>query len=474
MPSGEYIQMDRLRWFWVALVVIYLLLGLDASAAPEHWFQVNDDGFFGHTPSQSANVPGSRIFTFGSNLYGYDNHGLYRMQLNPCLKWEKLVTPSLNDYWILSPIGDQLYLSERDQLWFIRAGEDFSDSNWIRVTSIGPPSGVWLVPMTLFNNQIYAAVYSPGIYPGISDEGTFSIWRSQDIDKPNMQWSQVVSNSFSDPQNHALAFMPTFNNKIMAVTTVTRTSFFGDPSGYGDGIEIWESASGDPDSWAQVNEDGFGTETTLTNPPQTFRTNQDAGCWAEYKDYLYIGTLSHWGAEVWRYDGTGLNGWTKVTPGPCENIGCDEPGRCTAMIEYDNNLYLSEGFPLGSLEKYDGTSWTEILNAKDFDVTDSGFTSLAKLDNKLYLATLHDPRYNPARGDQVWGYPFISRPNSCPELGHAENGFVAIDPMALILHGDAYLTWVEIHHPRGEVNNEIDTATFANYVNNIVISRGVM
>lgn len=34
--------------------------------------------------------------------------------------------------------------------------------------------------------------------------------------------------------------------------------------------------------------------------------------------------------------------------------------------------------------------------------------------------------------------------------------YVAIDPMALILRGDAYLTWVEIHHPHEPKVAEIE------------------
>jgi hypothetical protein len=393
------------------------------------------------------------------------------MQMSPCLEWKQLVVPTSPGDWIFVPLGGLLYLSKGDQLWSINAGNDFSGSNWVKVSSIGLSAEMSLVPMALFYGQVYAAGYSPG-------KSTFDIWRSPDVGESSMQWNQVVSDGFNDPQNHALAFMPILNNKtILAVTTDTRTGVFGDPSGYGHGIEVWESASGDPGSWTQVSEDGFGTVVTLPNPPQMFRSNQDAGSWAVYKGHLYIGTLSHWGAEVWRYNGTGTYGWIKVTPpwaGPCPPgvfLGCGGPGRNKAMIVFENDLYLAEGYPTGSLAKYDGTKWTQVLNAKDFDQTDSGFTSLATLGDKLYAATLHDPLFNPARGDQVWGYPFAVKPDTCPELTPLEPNYVAIDPMALILHGEAYLRWVEIHHPHEP--REVDVTVLGNYVNNIAISNAL-
>jgi hypothetical protein len=387
---SPFVNKNRLGVLIVPFIILGFAIVSQAAATPENWVQVNNDGFFGHPP-------GSMIFTFGPDLYGYDSQGLYRMQMTPCLEWKRLMVPTSTGDWTFKPLGDALYLSKDDQLWSIKVGNDFSGANWIKVSLDGLPAGTRLVPLTIFNGQIYASGYSP-------EKDTFDIWRSPDIDEPSMQWSKVISDGFNNPQNHEIAFMPILNNMtILAVTTATRDNVFGAPSGYGSGIEVWESASGDPGSWTQVNEDGFGTEVTIRNPPKTFRSNQDAGSWAVFNGNLYIGTLSHWGAEVWRYDGTGSNSWTEVTPpwaGPCPPdvfIGCGDPGRNNAMAIFENYLYLAEGFSTGSLAKYDGTSWIQVLNAKDFDKTDSGFTSLAMLGDKLYVATLHDPTYNAAR-----------------------------------------------------------------------------
>lgn len=381
------------------------LCQLEALAAPANWAQVNNDGFIGN----AADDTGTELFVFGTDLYAYDSHGIYQMQLNPCLEWKQLTIPTTPGDWGFTPLGGLLYLIKGDQLWSIKVGEDFNKNNWVKVSSVGPSPGERLVPKAFFNGQIYAE-------GGPVD--TFDIWRSQDVGNPVMQWSKVVSNGFNDPQNHGLAFMPIYNNKIMAVTN-TLTGMFGNPSSYQNpGIEVWVSASGDPGSWTQVNQDGFGTVKTL--PPQTYHINQLAGCWAVYKGHLYIGTKTNWGAEVWCYDGTGLNGWTKVTPpwagpSPPGTVG-GNPGRNDAMVEFENDLYLAEGYPTGSLARYDGTSWTQVVNSKDFDKTDGGFRSLATLDNKLYVATLLMPYSGQVRGDQVWGYPFSpgELPKFCP------------------------------------------------------------
>ena len=59
-----------------------------------------------------------------------------------------------------------------------------------------------------------------------------------------MTWSKVVEKGFGDYQNHALGYMGTFNAKLMAITTLTHDGFFGDTERYLDGIEVWQSSTG--------------------------------------------------------------------------------------------------------------------------------------------------------------------------------------------------------------------------------------
>lgn len=398
----------KTRFIIVAIVALFMLTSsgtvsaanVESGAVPTNWIQMDEDGIFYNTD----NIP--HLFVFGSDLYAYDDHGLYRMQLVPCLMWTQPTVPVSPGNWGFQPVDNVLYMSSDgfNQLWWIRQGEAFTIANWKKVVSSGLPSGSSMVPKTLFNGQLYAAVY-----PTTSD--TFDIYRSPDIGKASMTWTKVVSNGFGDPQNHNLGFLAVFNNKLIAVTTMTRTSMFGDPSRFGSGIEVWESPTGDTGSWTQVNQDGFGTEVTQPITGLTFRTNQDVGSWAVYKGHLYIGTKSHWGAEVWRYNGTGLNGWTDVTP-PWGGVAFGSgPGRNEDMVVFQDLLYLAEGFPTGNLAYYNGTAWTiAVPGPNPFEPSNSGIYLLAVLDDKIYAAM---------RGGQVWGYPYSYKPLTCSVLSNA-------------------------------------------------------
>ncbi|NYT01668.1 MAG: hypothetical protein GKC10_02780 [Methanosarcinales archaeon] len=388
----------------LCLLMAALLTASVGLGLPADWVQMNDDGFFGQQPTGTP----TELFVFGPDLYAYDDYGLYRMILDPCLHWEKIYVPVGPGSWSFRPLDGFLYLSSgAGELWMIAQGGDYA-ADWKQVSCSGPAAGSRIYPQATFGGQLYASVYQPG-------KDTFDIWRSPDLGKTAAVWTQVVSSGFGDPQNRGLAFMPLFNGKIMAVTTETRTGVFGDPSGFKQGIEVWESATGDPGSWYQVNQDGFGTETSIANPPLTFRTNQDAGSFAVYNGLLYIGTMSHYGAQVWRYDGSGLSGWTEVTPpwaGVCD-LGCG-PGRDNSLAVFQNYLYLAEGFPTANLARYDGVSWTvEVSGPNPFDPTNGGLSSLAVLGSKLYVSTLHAPYSGQVRGDQVYGYPYSQKPAVC-------------------------------------------------------------
>ena len=403
---GRYRHWGRAAAILLAIFFVAVSLG---SAAPANWVQMNNDGFFGYAPTDTS----TELFVFGSELYARDDHGLYNMKLDPCLKWLQLSVPVQPGSWSFHPLGSVLYLSGgSNQLWMIGEGEAFTGSNWKTVVPSGPASGSAVIPMALFKGQIYAAFYPPA-------KSTFEIWRSPDLAKTTMTWTKAASDRFGDSQNDELGFIAVYNGRLVAATTMTRTSLFGDPGGFGTGIEVWESGTGDPGSWVQVNEDGFGTETATVGPTGSsapFRTNQDVGGWAVYKGYLYVGTKSHYGAEVWRYDGTGLKGWTSVTP-PWAGVSelMSSPGRIMAMAVFDGHLYLAEGFSTGNLAKYDGSTWTTVVSGPNpFDPSNGGIGSLAVLDGKIYAATIHAPYSGGSvRGDQVWGYSYASKPPIC-------------------------------------------------------------
>lgn len=409
---------------FTAIAVLSFVSVAFADAPPPSWYQVNQDGF-GYGPTSS----GTSLFVFDEDLYALNEQGWFRME-NPITRvWTQLTPPNPpsgpGPTPDLKPFGDFLYAWQSSQLWWIAKGLDPNGSNWNLVTSSGLPGGVSPQPMTMFNGKIYGVYYN-------SSSGTFEIWRTGDVGKTTATWEQVVTNSFGDPTNNkGVDIMIVFNSHIYAGTT-TLDGIFGNPNDYGTGVEIWESSSGDLNTWTQVNIDGFGTTYPgCLNGVCNFAIHQVIGSAAVYQatgqsqEYLYIGTKSHFGAEVWRYDGTGLNGWTNVTPswaGPCQ-IGCG-PGRNDAMLVFRGDLYLAEGYPTANLANYDGTDWSVVVTGPTpFDPQNGGLASLATLKDKLYVGTLHLPfSGGPTHGDQVWGYPFTPPVALCQDVTVAANG----------------------------------------------------
>ena len=313
---------------------------------------------------------------------------------------------------IYIPFNNYLYVWNKNQLWWIEKGKDPNGPNWKRVKSLGLPTGQSPIPMVIFGNNIYGVHYT-------SSNG-FEIWRTSNTGLETANWDCVVKNSFGDPQNNqSVDVMTVFNGHIyVGIGTLNKFGSFGNPSYYGTGVEIWESSAGDLGSWSQVNVDGFGTKFSgCFGQVCNFPIHQVIGSTAVYKppgqaqEYLYIGTLSHFGAEIWQYDGNGKNGWKNITPpwaGPCQ-IGCG-PGRNLSMSTFQNSLYLAEGFPTANLAKYDGNTWSVIVEGPNpFDPDNGQLPSLAVFKNRLYVSAGW-PSSKP--GDQVWGFPFKTpKPN---------------------------------------------------------------
>lgn len=364
---------------------------------PKNWAQVNEDGF-GYPPGN-----GGRLFTFGGRLFASTDHGTFRMDSLMCARWRKVYTPGPE----CIPFDTHLYCVDiaTGSMWLIDQGSDFDTlTSWQKVVSNGVPGGAHPWPMAVFGGQVYGALYPTG-------SQTFDIWRSGDIGKTQMMWTKVVPNAFGDPANNQwLSFMGTFNGKLYAGTN-SLIGNFGDKQ-TAAGVEVWESPTGDTGSWKQVNKSGFGTE--IPEPfggAGTMRTNHVIGSWAvdrppkQTKDYLYVGTSSHWGGEIWRYDGTGSGGWTTLLSSVDPNFG--QPTRNNAMVPYKDSLYVAQGFPTGDLLRYDGAKWYVVESGPNpFHAENGGISDLAVHVGTLYALTLHKPYSGSTKGDQVYAHPF--------------------------------------------------------------------
>lgn len=399
MRSGD-------QWWRYTVVVACLLASSIGGLAQVNWHQVNEDGF-GLPPSGSSQV-GTELVAFGNVLLAYNDSGVYQLNDPLCAVWKKITPPVSGSFVVL---GSYLFgLDSGLNLHRIAFGSDPNISaNWHQVTSVGLPGGADPFPMALFNGNVYG-VYR--FYNYQSGGWAFEIWRSPSLGQNTMIWTKVVDNSFGDPQNNRDAdFIGVYNGHIYVGTEALK-GLFGDTTQYvGGGSEIWESPSGNLGTWTQVNADGFGTEVSEPISGLKLRTNRVIGCWAVYKGWLYVGTKSHLGAEVWRYNGTGKSGWQNVTPaGAGPDPFFSSPGRNNAMVVYQNDLYLAEGVAGGRLLRYDGAKWSEeVAGPNPFHAQNMGLSSLAMVGGtKLYVSTQKSIGLGATQGDQVWGYPFPS------------------------------------------------------------------
>ena len=363
---------------------------------PKNWAQINEDGF-GYPPCQGA----GDLFTFGGSLFAKVDVGVFRLESLLCLRWQKVYTPALD----CVPLGSHLFSSDYSagKLWCIAVDQELGNpANWVQVTSQGTPGGAHPYPMAKFGGRVYGVLYP--------DNGGFGIWRSEDAGQPVMTWMKVVDDAFGDPDNNtALGFVAVFNGKLYAGTNTLQGVFGAEQ--FQDGVEVWESPTGDLGSWKQINVDGFGTEVPSPSGQGPMRVNNVIGSWAVYrppgqsKDYLFIGTSSHWGGEVWRYDGSGLGGWMNIQ----SFVGWG-PARNAAMVSYGGYLYLGEGFPGGNLARYDG-SWQVVEPGPNpFHPDNSGIAALAVRGPHLFALTVHKPYSGVTKGDQVYAYPYYPVP----------------------------------------------------------------
>lgn len=418
-------QFNSLVMIFVSLTLVFCFAVATSNAAPPNWIR-SEDGLPTSNPTFDPT-----IFEFWSDVYCVAEDGLYVQLYNePCFGWGKLEIPL--GATSFKPVGDYLYAMDTvSDLWLIAKGNSFTNDNWKKVTSnISIDPGAILVdaifPRAVFNGYVYGDVRY--FKTSSSTHTTFDIYRSPDIGKTTMNWTKVVSEGFGDSQNHQLGFMGVFKNKLIAITSETHNGVFGDTMQYLDGVEVWESISGEAASWTQVNVDGFGTDVQpdpTNNSGIWVSANCNVGAVTEYNGYLYVGTKSHFGAEIWRYDGTGKNGWKNVSPPTLGIYFSSGPGRVEKMVVFQNKLYVGEGYPTANLDSYDGTDWTIIENGPaPFHADNQAILGLAVLPSRSYpsgstgdkLFALTDVSTG---GYQIWNYPFAEMPPTCSTLKQA-------------------------------------------------------
>ncbi len=406
------------RWIppLIGCILIWGIVGI-ATGAPANWIR-NEDGL------NTASTVDPEFLRFGSHVYVVTGDGLYvQLYNNPCFGWQEVYTPTGTTSF--EPLGDYLFAFSSTGMWWIQNGYSFTSENWHQVTSTGLPSGqVISPPLVVFDGKVYGVA---NYIPTGSSYYSFDIYRSPDVGQTTMAWTKVVTQGFGDTQNHGLGYLGVFNGKILAITTDTYNGMFGDTAEYLNGIEVWESSTGNSGSWSQVNVDGFGTRVNI--PPEV-GANCAFGAAEEFNGKLYVGTKTHFGAEIWRYDGSGsTSGWTYVTPDTLGIYFGSGPGRVEDMTVFQNNLYVSEGYPTANFVKYNGTGWSVIeTGPHPFSSENAALRSLIVYPSqplppsppeswtgeKLFLTT--DIM---GGGFQIWQYPFPTMPLNCSKLKSA-------------------------------------------------------
>lgn len=393
----------------LSLALVVSALVAYADAPPLGWYQVNQNGFVAGLGASSV---GTTLTTFDNKLYAFNSTGVFRMTSDLAKTWTKLNPPAPPNGPGPTPLGfvvlgGYAYSWTSSGLWYVPSGKDPGGSNWTAVSSSGLTGGASPLPRVAFNSNIYG-VYHPS-------SGGFEIWRGI-LGTSTVVWTRVVQNAFSDPTNNkTVDQMAVYNGHIYALTG-TLKSFFGDPTGKDSGgVEVWESSTGNSGEWSQINVDGFGTYILgaySTDPNKKLYTNHVVGSVAVHQGYLYVGTNSHWGAEIWRYSGIDRSGWTNVTPpwaGP--GLGVGPPTyRFWALYSWGGDLYAGEGYPSGNLDEFDGANWNVIVaGPSPFDPYTDEITSIVSLNKRLYVAA-GSPAGTTAgtAGDQVWGFQYAT------------------------------------------------------------------
>jgi flagellin len=149
--------------------------------------------------------------------------------------------------------GGRLYRSADGRAWQPLSEPGFGNPNNFTVQFIVPFAGRMYA--STWNNKDGGAIYRANV----------------EVDDPaKIAWETITADGMGDKNNRAFTHLCAFRDHLYAGCFNLAT-----------GPEIWRSPSGDPRSWTQVNQDGFGQPA-----------NSDATMMVVHGGYLYVGTES--------------------------------------------------------------------------------------------------------------------------------------------------------------------------------------
>ncbi len=196
----------------------------------------------------------------------------------------------------------------------------------------------------VFHNQLYLGLGSPA-----------QLWRTD-----GESWQAVDTVGFGDSNNNNLNALVVFGDKLYAALLNNVT-----------GVEIWRSSSGDPGTWMQVNNDGFGG----------WGANDVVMDFFQGRLYVGFGLFPEMGSQLWRTsDGTN---WEAVF---IDGLGYENNGRIS-MAKLNDELYISfrnvvEGGQIW--RSSNGLYWSLVMQGGFGDVSNGRPYGMILVDKTLY------------------------------------------------------------------------------------------
>jgi hypothetical protein len=321
----------------------------------------------------------------------------------------------------LEVFGGQLYAGTTNdhgaQIWRTADGDNWSQVTLPGFDNVG--NGV-LFDMIVYNGYLYAGT---GAWPVHSFAG--QIWRTPD----GVQWERVTGAWEANTNNAGVSNFAIFSGMIYATTY--------NPV---EGIEIFRSASGNPDDWGRVADKSFGlgnaypistglaefngalyvafegykggagtrifratdgTDWTPVNSPGFGNMDNFAsGGFAVHRGFLYVGTRNDvTGGQIWRTS-DGVNWGQVATSGFGNPLNYKVEGFISALGTLfaftDNDTTGTEVW-----SSLDGIAW-ERSNTPGFGSANNKAVALwshgaGVLSGQVYLGT-----FNQEVGGQVW------------------------------------------------------------------------
>jgi hypothetical protein len=274
----------------------------------------------------------------------------------------------------LESIGGYLYVGT----WNPRQGgilyrsRDLRHWSQINQPGFGNKNSFTIQYIIPFRDQLYVSCWN------FKNGG--ALYRANvDVADGDITWQTITTNGMGDRGNQAFTHMHVYKGHL-----------YGGCFNLLTGPEVWRSATGDPDSWEQVNQDSWGDPR-----------NSDATMTFEHGGYLYMGTESaraynRIGCQLLRTDGKlspPYDQWEQVNP---DGFGNPKNHNIYGLGMLRGKMYAATWNWTQGVEVWRATPEGE-LPFKDWEkVSENGFgnpdtittTRMLVLDETIYIASL--------------------------------------------------------------------------------------